>query len=119
EAVVNPAIAPVLVVDRSANPVSTVTQGFATPTEVEEDSSAISYAWRTVSNDGVAKGTFDQYAARAAFGVARTFDGLGSGEHSITIRVLGRARGRATDTQVVVDAFRAGSTLVSNPDLDA
>ena len=163
EAVVNPAIAPVLVVDRSGNPVSTVTQGFGTPTEVEEDSPAISYAWRTTSNagakggsyavehragatasfafaggsvtwftavgpnrgkakvriDGVAKGTFDQYAARPAFGVARSFDGLGPGEHSITIRVLGRARGRATDAQVVVDAFRAGGELVSNPDLDA
>ena len=47
ETVVNPAIAPVLVVDRSGNPVSTVTQGFGTPTEVEEDSPAISYAWRT------------------------------------------------------------------------
>ena len=69
--------------------------------------------------DGVAKGTFDQYAARPAFGVARSFDGLGPGEHSITIRVLGRARGRATDAQVVVDAFRAGGELVSNPDLDA
>jgi GH25 family lysozyme M1 (1,4-beta-N-acetylmuramidase) len=163
EAVVNPAIAPVLVVDRSANPVPTTTQGFATPTEVEEDSPAISYGWRTASNarayggsyavehragatasfafkggsvawftavgpnrgkavvriDGFAKGTFDQYAARPAFGVARTFDGLGSGEHSITIRVLGRARGRATDTQVVVDAFRAGGTLVRNPHIDA
>src|SRR5207344_379435 len=50
EAVVNPAIAPVLVVDRSANPVPTTTQGFATPTEVEEDSPAISYAWRMASN---------------------------------------------------------------------
>ena len=163
EAVVNPAIAPVLVVDRSGNPVSTVTQGFGTPAEVEEDSPAITYTWRTTSNggakggsyavehragatasfafaggsvtwftaigpnrgkagvsiDGVAKGTFDQYAARPAFGVARTFDGLGSGEHSITVRVLGRARGRATDTQVVVDAFRAGGEPVSNPDLDA
>ena len=163
EAVVNPAIAPVLVVDRSGNPVSTTTQGFATPTEVEEDSPAISYAWRTTSNtraqggsyavehragatasfafaggsvawytatgpnqgkaavsiDGVAKGTFDHYAARPAFGVARTFDGLGSGEHTITIRVLGRARGRATDTQVVVDAFRRGGELVATPDLDA
>jgi GH25 family lysozyme M1 (1,4-beta-N-acetylmuramidase) len=163
EAVVNPAIAPVLVVDRSGNPVSTVTQGFGTPTEVEEDSPAISYAWRRVSNagakggsyavehragatasfafaggsvtlftavgpnrgkarvsiDGSAKGTFDQYAARPAFGVTRSFDGLGPGEHSITVRVLGRARGRATDTQVVADAFRAGGELVSNPDLDA
>ncbi len=68
---------------------------------------------------GVAKGTFDQYAARPAFRVVRIFDGLGPGEHSITIRVLGRARGRATDAQVVVDAFRAGGKLVSNPDLDA
>jgi len=161
EAVVNPAIAPTLVVDRSANPVPTTTQGFATPTEVEQDSSAISYAWRTVSSaraeggayavehragatasftfrgrsvawitavgpaqgkaaisiDGASQGTFDQYAARTSFGVARTFDDLGPGGHTITVRVLGRARARATDTQVVVDAFRARGELVANPDL--
>jgi GH25 family lysozyme M1 (1,4-beta-N-acetylmuramidase) len=163
EAVVNPAIAPVLVVDRSANPVPITLQGFAMPTEVEEDSPAISYAWRTaskahakggryavehragatasfsfaggsvtwytavgpdrgkaaVSIDGVRRGTFDAYAPRADFGVKRTFDGLGPGSHTITIRVLGRARAGATDTQVVVDAFRAGGKLVSNPDLQA
>jgi GH25 family lysozyme M1 (1,4-beta-N-acetylmuramidase) len=163
EAVVNPAIAPVLVVDRSANPVPTTALGFATPTEVEEDSPAISYAWRTaskarakggryavehragatasfafaggsvtwytavgpdggkaaVSIDDVRRGTFDAYAARADFGVPRTFDGLGPGSHTITVRVLGRARASATDTQVVVDAFRAGGKLVSNPDLRA
>ena len=163
EAVVNPATAPVLVVDRSANPVPTATQGFVTPTEVEDDSPAISYTWRTASSarakggryavehragatasfafvggsvtwytavgpdrgkaavsiDGVRRGTFDAYAARADFGVARTFDGLGPGSHTITIRVLGRARASATDTQVVVDAFRAGGKLVSNPDLRA
>ncbi len=163
EAVVNPAIAPALVVDRSANPVPTTALGFATPTEVEEDSPAIFYAWRSaskagakggryavehragatasfafeggsvtwytavgpdrgkaaVSIDGVRRGTFDAYAARADFGVRRTFDGLGPGSHTIKIRVLGRARARATDTQVVVDAFRAGGKLVSNPDLRA
>ena len=163
EAVVNPAVAPVLVVDRSANPVPTSTQGFATPTEVEEDSPAITYTWRTtstarakggrysvehragatasfafaggsvtwytavgpdrgkaaVSIDGVRRGTFDGFAARADFGVQRTFDRLGPGSHTITIRVLGRARASATDTQVVVDAFRAGGKLVSNPDLRA
>ena len=163
EAVVNPAIAPVLVVDRSANPVPITLQGFAMPTEVEEDSPAISYAWRTaskarakggryavehragatasfsfaggsvtwytavgpdggkaaVSIDGVRRGTFDAYAARADFGVKRTFDGLGPGSHTITIRVLGRAHASATDTQVVVDAFRAGGKLVSNPELRA
>jgi hypothetical protein len=163
EAVVNPPVAPTLVVDRSANPVPTATQGFATPTEVEDDSPAISYAWRSaskarakggryaiehragatasfaleggtitwytavgpdggkaaVSIDGVRRGAFDAYAARADFGVGRTFDRLGPGTHTITIRVLGRARASATDTQVVVDAFRAGGRLVSNPDLRA
>jgi len=163
EAVVNPAIAPVLVVDRSGHPAPTTTQGFATPTEVEEDGSAISYTWRrvtkagahgrsyavehlaratasfsfsgrsvtwytatgpaqgkaAVSIDGTPRGTFDQYATRARFKVARTFDGLGRGAHTITVRVLGRGRASATDTQVVVDAFRTGGRLVANPDLRA
>ena len=163
EAVVNPAIAPTLVVDRSANPVSTAVQGFATPTEVEQDSPAISYAWRTASNaraqggtyavehragatatyafrgrsvtwstavgpaqgkaavsiDGVSRGTSDQYAARAAFGVGRTFDDLGPGLHTITVRVLGRSRAAAIDTQVVVDAFRSRGELVADPELQA
>jgi len=51
--------------------------------------------------------------------VRRTFDGLGPGAHTIRIRVLGRARASATDTQVVVDAFRAGGELAANPDLRA
>ena len=159
EAVLNPAIAPVLVVDRSGNPAPTTTQGFATPTEVEQESSAISYTWRTVSKasahggsyavehragatasfafsgtsvtwytatgpaqgkaavwiDGSSRGVFDQYASHADFKVARTLDGLGPGAHTISVRVLGRARSSATDTQVVVDAFRAGGQLVANP----
>ena len=161
EAVVNPAIAPVLVVDRSGNPASTATQAFATPTEVEQDGSGVAYAWRSASNarahggsyavehraeataswdfsgssitwytakgpsqgkaavsiDGTSRGTFDQYAASVGFGVARTFDGLGAGPHTITVRVLGRGRASATDTQVAVDAFRAGGHLEANPDL--
>jgi lysozyme len=161
EAVVNPAIAPVSVVDRSGNPAATTTQGFATPTQAEEDSPAISYGWRTVSKanahggsytvehragatasfmfsgtsitwytatgpahgkaavsiNGASLGTFDQYAARPGFKVARRFDGLGPGAHTITIRVRGRGRSRATDTLVAVDAFRFGARLVANPDL--
>jgi GH25 family lysozyme M1 (1,4-beta-N-acetylmuramidase) len=163
EAVVNPAVAPTLVVDRSGNPAPTTTQGFATPTEAEEDSPGISYGWRTVSKasahggsyavehragatasfafsgtsvtwytatgpahgkaavsiDGASSGTFDQYAARPRFRVARTFDGLGPGSHTITIRVLGRGRASASDTLVAVDAFRIGGKLVANPDLRA
>jgi GH25 family lysozyme M1 (1,4-beta-N-acetylmuramidase) len=161
EAVVNPAIAPTLVVDRSGSPVPTTTQPFATPTTIEEDSSAIAYAWRSVSKngayggsydvehrtgatasfefsgrsvtwytavgptagratvriDGDVRGSFDLYARRSDLRVGRTFDGLGAGPHTITIRVLGRARASASDTQVVVDAFRAGGKTISNPDL--
>ena len=161
EAVVNPAIAPTLVVDRSGNPAPNTTQAFATPTTVEEDSSAIEYGWRSVSKsgsyggsylvehragatasfdfsggtvtwytavgpaagkatvriDGTVEGTFDLYAPHKDLRVGRSFDGLGGGPHTITIRVLGRARGSASDSQVVVDAFRADGRTVSNPDL--
>jgi GH25 family lysozyme M1 (1,4-beta-N-acetylmuramidase) len=161
EAVVNPSVAPTLVVDRSGNPAPTSTQAFATTTTVEQDSSAIAYGWRSVSKpdayggsyavehragatasfdfsggaitwytavgpaagkasvriDGDVKGTFDLYARHPDLRVGRTFNGLGSGPHTITIRVLGRARGSASDTRVAVDAFRAGGDTVSNPDL--
>ena len=59
----------------------------------------------------------DLYSRSAGFRVPTTFDGLASGEHEITIRVLGRGRAAATGTEVVVDAFRAGGTLVKNPDV--
>lgn len=161
EVVVNPAIAPELVVDRSGNPAPTSTQAFGTPFEVEEDSPALSYGWRTVSKpdafgrsyaverragatasfsfsgrsvtwytavgrsqgkaavsiDGERRGTFDQYAEDGRLRVARTFDGLEPGEHTITVRVLGRARARATDTNVVLDAFRVRDALVASPEL--
>ena len=161
QAVVNPGVAPTLVVDRSGNPAPNTTQAFATPTTVEEDSSAIAYGWRSVSKsgayggsylvehragatasfdfsggaviwytalgpaagkatvriDGNAKGTFDLYAKDADLRVGRTFDGLGPGAHTIAIRVLGRANRSASDSQVVVDAFRAGGHTFSNPDL--
>jgi bacillopeptidase F len=161
EAVVNPSVAPTLVVDRSGNPAPTSTQAFATTTTVEQDSSAIVYGWRSVSKqdayggsyavehragatasfdfsgggitwytavgpaagkasvriDGDGKGTFDLYARHADLRVGRTFSGLGPGPHTITIKVLGRHRGGASDAQVAIDAFRVGSDLVSNPDL--
>ena len=50
EAAVNPPGAPVLVVDRSGNPAPATLQGFEAPTEVEQDSAAVSYGWRTVSH---------------------------------------------------------------------
>jgi GH25 family lysozyme M1 (1,4-beta-N-acetylmuramidase) len=161
EAVVNPAIAPSLVVDRSGNPAPNTAQAFGTPTTVEENSAAIGYGWRSVSKggayggsyevehrsgatasfgftggrvtwytalgpaagkanvriDGASKGTFDLYARHADLRVGRTFDGLGPGPHTISIRVVGRARDAASDTQVVVDAFLAGGHRSSSPDM--
>jgi GH25 family lysozyme M1 (1,4-beta-N-acetylmuramidase) len=62
--------------------------------------------------DGLRVGTFDQFGERTAFGVHRTFTGLGGGEHRILVRVLGRASARARDTRVVVDGFESGGVRV-------
>lgn len=163
EAVVNPAIVPVAVVDRGGNPAPTSVAGFAPPLEVEQSSPALTYGWRTaaktqasggsyqverlegatatytftgrsvtwftatgpaqgkasVSIDGRHFGTFDQYAGHASFRVARAFTGLERGAHAITIRVLGTGSAAASDSQVVVDAFEAGGSLVKSPALVA
>lgn len=68
--------------------------------------------------DGRAKGTFNQYAPSMSFKVARTFSHLARGDHTITIRVLGRegAPG-ATDAQVAVDAIEAGGKVLWSPEL--
>ncbi len=72
----------------------------------------------SVSIDGRHRGTFDQYDPAWQVRVPRAFTRLGPGEHTIAVRVLGvKGSPAATDTQVVVDAFRVGSTIVSNPHL--
>ncbi len=66
--------------------------------------------------DGKAKGTFDQYAPSMSFKVARSFRHLPSGEHTITVRVLGQPGStNATDAQVSIDAFQAGGNVIWNP----
>jgi hypothetical protein len=72
-----------------------------------------------VSIDGVRRGTFDQYGAAIGFRVPRTFAGLEPGPHTIVVRVLGNGSPKATDTQVVVDAFQVGADVVANPELQA
>ncbi len=59
QAVVNPAVVPVAVVDRSGNPAPTTTQDFAAPTEVEETSPAVAYGWRAVSKAQAFGGSFE------------------------------------------------------------
>src|SRR4029453_10110053 len=100
EAVVNPAIAPVLVVDRSGNPASTVTQGFGTPPGVEEGSPAISSAWRTASNAGAKGGSYaveHRAGATASFafagGSVTWFTAVGPNRGKGKVRVDGGAKG--------------------------
>ena len=73
----------------------------------------------TVSIDGEPVGTFDGYASRSAFAVPHRFTGLALGDHVLTIRALGRGSARATDTQVVVDAFGVRGTITKTPRLTA
>lgn len=68
--------------------------------------------------DGRRIGAFDQYAPSPAFKVARSITKLPRGEHVLTIRVLGTSSPGATDTQVVVDAFRVGGDVVANPEVE-
>jgi hypothetical protein len=71
-----------------------------------------------VTIDGASRGTFDLFGPTPDLGVARRFTGLERGPHTITIRALGRGSAKATDAQVVVDAFEAAGDLVANPQLE-
>ena len=90
EAVVNPAVAPVLVVDRAGNPVPTTTQPFATPTLVEQDDPSVSYAWRSIQKADAFGGRLDVEHLR---GATATFAFRG---RSVTwYTATGRSKGRA------------------------
>jgi hypothetical protein len=68
--------------------------------------------------DGVKKRAVNNYASGAHWKVARTISGLAAGTHTVKIVVLGRkgAKG-ATDTQVVIDGFKVGTTTTASPSL--
>jgi GH25 family lysozyme M1 (1,4-beta-N-acetylmuramidase) len=69
-----------------------------------------------VSIDGRGVGVFDQHASRTTFGATRSFDGLASGWHTITIRALGTGSGK--DTLVAVDGFAVGKQRFWTPELE-
>ena len=74
----------------------------------------------SVSIDGQARGTFNQYATTTHSKVERSFIGLAPGANTITVRVLGqRGASGAIDTQVAIDAFRTGGKVIWTPTLDA
>jgi hypothetical protein len=76
------------------------------------------YGKATVYVDGSSYGTFNNYATKRHFGVQRVMSGLGSGQHSVEIRPLGKKGARAaTDKLVAVDAFVVGNSADTSPAL--
>jgi GH25 family lysozyme M1 (1,4-beta-N-acetylmuramidase) len=73
------------------------------------------YGKAEVLIDGRSRGVVDLYAPAFRARVGRTFDGLGAGRHTITIRALGAARAGATDRLVTVDAFGTRDGIVRTP----
>jgi GH25 family lysozyme M1 (1,4-beta-N-acetylmuramidase) len=65
--------------------------------------------------DGVTHGRFNLYAPSSRYGVARSFTGLGSGPHRITIMPAGRAGAKGGGTAVAVDGFRVHRELDPSP----
>lgn len=55
--------------------------------------------------DGVLKGVVNLYTPEREWQVPQAYARLGSGKHTISIKVLGTARTAATGTKVTVDAF--------------
>jgi hypothetical protein len=58
-----------------------------------------------VTIDGVEVASVDNYSAVPAWQVHRTFAGLPTGSHTITIRVVGSRNASSTSNRVIVDAF--------------
>ena len=70
----------------------------------------------SVTIDGHSKGTFNDYAATAAYKVAHSFTGLGSGSHTISIRVTGtKGSSAGKDVRVSIDAFKDSGTYKGTP----
>lgn len=64
------------------------------------------YGKASITLDGGAAITVDLYSASQRWKVVgRSFTGLGSGTHTITVRTLGAKNASATATKVIVDAF--------------
>ncbi|MGZ8637284.1 MAG: hypothetical protein ACXWX2_09975, partial [Actinomycetota bacterium] len=101
EAVVNSAGTLEPVVDRSGNPASSIAQAFDAPTELEQRSDALVYAWRTASN----RRAFGRsYAVEREPGATASF--AFSGRSVTWYTATGPAMGRAN---VFLDGRRLGT----------
>lgn len=89
------------VVDRSGNPAPTTALDFATPTELEQDGPAVSYAWRPVAAADARGGS---YVTERRAGATATFAFSGRSVTWVTLR--GPAQGRAA---VSIDGKKIGT----------
>lgn len=62
--------------------------------------------------DNVDKGVIDLYREQTRHKVRKTFKNLGDGKHHVKIIVLDEKNPNSSDTNVVVDAFRVGNSLI-------
>ena len=69
------------------------------------------YAGITI--DGVSEGTIDEYTSSAEGQVSKTFSGLSSGIHTITVSWTGQQDGSSSGAYIAVDAFIAAESLYS------
>jgi hypothetical protein len=68
--------------------------------------------------DGHRKGTVNNYAKSAKYGVGRTFKGFSKGTHTIEIRVLGKKGAKAgKGSSVSIDGFKVGKKVTASPAL--
>lgn len=88
-AIVNPPGVAPPVADRSGNPAPTTEQDFATPTQVEQGSPAVRYAWRTVSKQAYGR----SYAVEHLEGASGSFTFAGRSVRWYT--VTGPTQGKA------------------------
>ncbi len=68
----------------------------------------------TVRIDGTLRGTYDLYAASALPKATLPFTGLGHGSHTIVLGVTGTHRAASTRADVVIDAFRVGTSTIED-----
>lgn len=68
--------------------------------------------------DGSLKATVNNYATTTNYGVKRTVKGLSPGQHTVTVRALGKKGAKkGTGTYVAIDAFKVGKTLTPTPNM--
>ncbi|TMK18284.1 MAG: hypothetical protein E6G68_07510 [Actinobacteria bacterium] len=124
------------IVDRAGNQLDPDSRSFRVTTVVNETVYGTAYSWRTLTSssavvwytitdpyqgvagvtiDGHSKGTVNNYSSTAKYKVARTFSGLSSGTHTITIRVAGTKSSSSKDVRVSIDAFKDSGTYKGTP----